>query len=355
MRKLRLQIILPALALLASCSKDAPEEMGVIEGTDPTVEAISNESEAEVAYPTPGSVTEVFFAGQKLPVEQINGDFIYQGDILLPPDMVSHEEVKVVFEKGEEVPTNKSVGRTSGRWPNNTVYYSIESGLDNKTRVYDAIKHWEANTNLDFVERTSQSNYIYFVTGSGCSSYVGMVGGRQNITLSTACSTGNTIHEIGHAIGLWHEQSRVDRDNYITIHYNNIQSGREHNFKTYAEQGMDGDEFTSALDFGSIMMYGPYSFSSNGQPTITTKSGGTFSVQRSALSSDDKVGVNNMYPYSSGGSTTTTPAPEPTYVNGESYLLYGIWVLRKNDSWFYYSRSYGWKEVILRGTYWYYR
>ncbi len=354
MKSLKLSLYLPVLALLASCAKDAPQDPEFTESTDPSIEQTAKDTEVEVAYPNPGAVSKVFFAGQQLPVEQINGDYIYQGDILLPPDMVSHEEVKMVFEKDEEIPANKSVGRTSGRWPNNTVYYSIESGLDNKTRVYDAIKHWESNTNLDFVERTTQSNYIYFVTGSGCSSYVGMVGGRQNVTLSTACSTGNTIHEIGHAIGLWHEQSRVDRENYITINYENIQSGREHNFHTYAQQGMDGDEFTSSLDFGSIMMYGPYSFSSNGKPTITTKTGSTYSVQRSALSTGDKTGVNNMYPYSSGGSTTTT-TPEETYVNGEMYVVYGVYLLRNNNTWYYYNRNYGWLEVFNRGGYWFYK
>ncbi len=347
MKKLKFTYLLPALALMASCSKDNPNELEEINTTEPTVE-IGDDFMTEAANPNPGPSTDVFFAGQKLPVEQFNGDYIYQGDILLPPTMVTNEDVQVVFEKGETPPANKSVGRTSGHWTDNTVYYAIESGLDNKSRVYDAIKHWESNTNIKFVERTSQSNYVYFVTGSGCSSYVGMIGGRQNITLSPSCSTGNTIHEIGHAVGLWHEQSRMDRDSYITIHYNNIQSGREYNFHTYAQQGMDGDEFTSSLDFGSIMMYSPYSFSSNGQPTITKKNGSTFSVQRSALSTGDKTGINNMYPYSSGGSTGTTTT-EPTYVNGEMYVVYGVYLLRKNDSWFYYSRIYGWKEVYSRG------
>lgn len=351
MKNFKFAILLPALALIFSCSNDNPEDLESIDniGVDENQEIMT-----EFANPYPGSSTDIFFAGQKLAVEQFNGDYIYEGDILLPPDLVSHQELKVVFENGEVVPETKSVGRTSGRWPNNTVYYAIESGLDNKARVYDAIKHWESNTNVNFVERTSQSNYVYFVTGSGCSSYVGMIGGRQNITLSTACSTGNTIHEIGHAIGLWHEQSRVDRDNYITIHYDNIQSGREYNFHTYAQQGMDGDEFTSSLDFGSIMMYGPYSFSSNGKPTITTKSGSTYNVQRSSLSSGDKTGINNMYPYS-GEEKTTTTTTEETYVNGEFYVVYGVYLLRKNDSWFYYSRIYGWREVISRGGYWYYK
>ncbi len=349
MKKFRFTYVLPALALLASCSKDNPNELEELNNIDPAVEMVAGDEMVEVARPETGSVTTVFYAGQELDVEDFNGDYLYQGDILIPKDMASTSEVQVIFEKDEVIPQNKSVGRTSGRWPENTVYYAIESGLDNKTRVYDAIKHWESNTNVKFVERTTQSNYVYFVTGSGCSSYVGMIGGKQNITLSSSCSTGNTIHEIGHAIGLWHEQSRVDRDTYITINYENVQSGREHNFHTYSQQGLDGAEYTSSLDLGSIMMYGSYSFSSNGKPTIVKKDGNTFSVQRSGLSSGDKTGINNMYPYSSGSTST-----EPVYVNGQTYVIEGVTVYRHNDLWWYYSRKYGWKEVVLKNGYWYY-
>lgn len=348
MKKTKLAYLLPALAIFASCSKDSveePEELGITE----TATEIISEEMVEVVSNDPGSVSNVYYAGQQLEVENFNGEYVYQGDIMFSPDMVSTQEVKLVYEKGETPNTNKSVGRTSARWPDNTVYYAIDSNLDNKTRIYDAIKHWEANTNIKFVERSSQSNYVYFVSGSGCSSYIGMIGGKQNITLSSSCSTGNTIHEIGHAIGLWHEQARVDRDNYITINYNNIQSGREHNFKTYAQQGFDGDEFTNALDFGSIMMYGSYSFSSNGQPTIVKKDGSTFNIQRSGLSSGDKTGINNMYPYSSGGGSST----EPVYVNGEYYTIDGVLVLRYRDRW-YFSTRYGWKVVEYRDGYWWY-
>ncbi|MFD2518503.1 M12 family metallopeptidase [Salinimicrobium flavum] len=351
MKKLKFIYLLPAIALFASCSKDNPNELEEINGTEPAVEMVETEAMAEVANENaPGNISEVYFGGHKIPVEDFNGDYVYQGDILLPPDMVSQQEVKMIYEKGETPPANKSVGRTSGRWPNNTVYYAIDGNLDNKARVTDAIKHWESKTNIKFVQRTSQSNYVYFVSGSGCSSYIGMIGGKQNITLSSSCSTGNTIHEIGHAIGLWHEQSRVDRENFVTINYNNIQSGREHNFYTYAKQGMDGNEYTSSLDFGSIMMYGSYSFSSNGQPTITKKDGSTFNIQRSGLSSGDVTGINNMYPYSSGGGTTT----EPLYVNGNTYVVYGVTVYRYADKWYWYSRTSGWREVFTRGGYWFF-
>ncbi|MGB7843822.1 MAG: M12 family metallopeptidase [Salinimicrobium sp.] len=351
MKKLKLTLVLPALAVLASCSNDPVEETVDQNLPEPAIEVSVDDAMVETANPNePQGIQDIYFAGQKIPVENFNGEYVYQGDIMIPKNMASTQEVKVVYEKGE-IPTNKSTGRTSGRWPNNTVYYAIDSNLDNQTRVYDAIAHWEANTNIEFVERSSQSNYVYFTSGSGCSSYIGMTGGKQDITLASACSTGNAIHEIGHALGLWHEQSRVDRGNYITINYNNIQSGREHNFKTYEEQGFDGEEYTSALDFGSIMMYGSYSFSSNGQPTIVKKDGSTFNIQRNGLSSGDKTGINNMYPYSGGATTVTAPV----YENGQYYVVEGVKVYRSGGKWYYYTRNYGWKQVKLSSYgYWYY-
>lgn len=195
-----------------------------------------------------------------------------------------------------------------------------------------------------------------------------MIGGRQSINLASGCTTGNAIHEIGHSLGLWHEQSRVDRNNYITINYQNVQSGTEHNFKTYEESGYDGTEFTSQLDFGSIMMYGPYSFSSNGLATITKKDGSRYYAQRDALSNDDIQGIYSMYPGkttttpdpSAPETPTTTPAPEPvtpvapTYINGEYYTIAGLTVLRKKNKWWVKPGKGKWQEVELVNGNWFY-
>ena len=183
------------------------------------------------------------------------------------------------------------------RWPNALMPYDIDTALSNQSRVTNAIAHWEANTNIRFVRRTSSNagqypNYVYFKPASGCWSYVGMQGGRQDIGLAGGCSTGSTIHEIGHALGCWHEQSREDRDRHIVIHWENIQSGREHNFNQHIT---DGDDI-GPYDYGSIMHYGTTAFSQNGQPTITTIPPGIPIGQRSGLSQNDINTIHTIYP-----------------------------------------------------------
>jgi len=64
---------------------------------------------------------------------------------------------------------------------------------------------------------------------------------------------GVALHEFGHALGLWHEQSRVDRDDFIEIIWDNVKPRGRGSFSTYLQQS-----FSVPYDYGSIMHYSAY-------------------------------------------------------------------------------------------------
>ncbi|EDO29208.1 predicted protein [Nematostella vectensis] len=85
------------------------------------------------------------------------------------------------------------------------------------------MKIWEQKTCIRFKKRTNEQDYAYIHIGAGCTSHVGRKGSRQLLSLNHGCwHTHVVAHELGHAFGFYHEQSRADRDTYITINWNNM-------------------------------------------------------------------------------------------------------------------------------------
>lgn len=336
------------LIYLSGCKDNFEEVHQMSLKTDSTASVTMEE-----AFPgKTGLLKQGKLYGVPIYYSEIENQAVLEGDILLTKEQLNYSE------SSDSTSRN---GRTDGtgrrlsafRWPGNTVYYKIDPALPNQTRVYAAIKEWETYTPLRFVLRTTQANYVTFKPGSGCSSQVGMVGGQQYINLASNCSTGNTIHEIAHAIGMWHEQSRADRDKYIIIHWENIIPGYENNFKTYTQNNQDGFDYSS-LDLGSIMMYDPYAFSKNGKPTITLLNGSTYTVQRNGLARRD-VGCSvsmysNLYAvkgdrlYAASASTGQRSDLGGSWTGTEALVSY-------NNSLYGVQAGHLWKTDRLNGNY----
>jgi len=102
-------------------------------------------------------------------------------------------------------------------------------------------------------------NYISFqFEKKGCWSNVGMTGGKQKVNLQFPSCMGNNgtgVHELMHAIGFYHEQSRPDRDSYVYIAMMNVQSNRKNNFQLHMRS-----KAYDHYDYGSVMHYNIYAF-----------------------------------------------------------------------------------------------
>jgi Astacin (Peptidase family M12A) len=224
------------------------------------------------------------------------------------------------------------------RWSGGIIPYVIEADHPKKNDILAAIDMVNNNTVLCVRPRAGEADFIKFVSGDGCASFVGKRGGAQEITIG-GCAIGSIAHEMIHAAGMFHEQSREDRDNFITVNFANITDGKEHNFDKHITDATD----IGPYDYGSIMHYGPTAFSKNGNNTITVKippgTATTVIGQRTAISTGDKNGLKQIYP-TANGCNCNNLAEDCLAMNPNS-----LEVKRVNNRWKVVSGSVWWYDT----------
>lgn len=223
-----------------------------------------------------GDWRETEINGRRIRYELVQGEAIWQGDIILGP-------VEEVAKGGWRA--SAVVSGQNSRWTNNAIPYVINDDIPERARIEGAIAHWNAKTPIRLSPRQGEGNYLEFRrrTTGACSSSVGMVGGRQFINVIDSCSEGSLIHEIGHTVGLFHTQSREDRNLFLRVKDKAIET---ENRSQYAQAIVNADD-VGAYPFDSIMHYSVTGFALPGEVAMETIPAGIPLGQRAGLTPSD--------------------------------------------------------------------
>jgi hypothetical protein len=269
-----------------------------------------------------------------------DGHAIFEGDIDLGP-------VEAIMQAPPEPqpggPQRGSViNSSSRRWTGGVVAYVIDAAVPDQSRILDALTHIQLNDpGVRFISRTNETDALRFVRTTDdriCGqSAVGRIGGVQEILVHDGCGMGVVAHEVLHALGFWHEQSRCDRDTFVEILTQNIDPNYTDQFGKHCSDGIDVQWY----DEGSIMHYGPYAFGRvvNGETlqTIRSRRGLDYQMgQRDGLGWTDALTIDSMY---------RSPAPtiiSLTYPGGVPTMVwhampgavkYVLVLVTKEDGW----------------------
>lgn len=242
-------------------------------------------------------LVETSLGVQELTFTDVRGEARLEGDIILG-------KTEELLEKSKSlVKTNDPTGIyniwESWHWP-----AGILPVRNNKTFPLSlgVLTAWEKNTPVRYVDYEDECNqsffpdYVEIWRGVGDSwSWVGKMGGRQGLKVAVFEADSSGPHELGHALGLYHEQSRSDRDDYVIIHENKIKDGAGRNFKKHDEWWVTDH---GAYNYESIMHYSKNAFASPVcATTIETKDKTKKNVigRRGQPNEGDLAAVNAMY------------------------------------------------------------
>eukprot|EP00064_Thunnus_orientalis_P012770 superscaffoldBa00002000_g12805 len=210
-----------------------------------------------------------------------------------PSDNLLHDDI--LMPQGTQ---RSSINNVDALWPS-PVPYVLDQSLEMNAKgvVLKALDQFRLKSCIDFKPRDSEEYYISVQKDDGCYSYIGRVlPNGQVLSIGHYCDDLSIAeHEFLHALGFFHEQSRYDRDDYVTIVPENIIEGFERNFRKASAE--DSTTHGVPYDYWSVMHYGADFFSNGNGSTIITKDPKFQNVigQRLEVSSSDVRELNLLY------------------------------------------------------------
>jgi hypothetical protein len=288
------------------------------------------------AAAAPAAIGTTTLRGKQITYEVIGGLAVYQGDIILgkSADVAAGRfsgRFAVRSRQGlrpQSATIAPNLLSSTGLWPvvngvvrvpytianltTDTIYPLINDAIDESNSQLAGVVQWVPAT-------TSDVNLVnfYFDTSDlsgSCEAIVGMEGGTQPIGGSGNCTTGTIMHEMGHALGLFHEQSRIDRDTYVNYMEQNIDKPQHGNFDI-VNPGVD----SGLYNYASIMEYGPFSFNRDGvSPTLETiPPGMVLGTDMPQYTTGDLDGIEHLYAHVPAAITVdTNPSGLQVVVDG---------------------------------------
>jgi len=218
---------------------------------------------------------------------------VYEGDMIL-----TDEQARDLYDNSTE---RQAKRKPKYLWPHAVIPYQIDSKMtSSELEIIDqAFNTIAQETCLRLIKKTNQPDYVSIivdksVTNQCGSSYVGRLrkGGSQTLKLN--CLKVDTIlHEVMHAAGFNHEQSRYDRDEFVKIHYDKLKPKTSNNFQKYTK--LQTSNLGEPYDYSSIMHYRADAFSIDGSVTIERLDGKTGKLGSDHFSQGDINKLNKLY------------------------------------------------------------